>query len=96
MIPGFGKQTLSIGSHPGCDVVLQGAGVAPEHARLINQGSIAADVNGAMQFLVAARIENQGTVRAEAANSIVTIRSANFTNTGTVQELNGGKVLINP
>jgi ABC-type multidrug transport system ATPase subunit/pSer/pThr/pTyr-binding forkhead associated (FHA) protein len=38
MIQGFGKQTLSIGSHPQCDIVLQGAGVAPEHGKLINQG----------------------------------------------------------
>jgi ABC-type multidrug transport system ATPase subunit/predicted component of type VI protein secretion system len=38
MIPSFGKQTLVIGSHPQCDIVLQGAGVAPEHARIVNQG----------------------------------------------------------
>lgn len=38
MIPSFGKQTLTIGSHPQCDVVLQGPGVAPDHARLVNQG----------------------------------------------------------
>ena len=38
MIPGFGKQTLSIGSDPSCDIVLQGAGVASEHARLTHQG----------------------------------------------------------
>ena len=38
MIPGFGKQTITIGSAPGCDVVLAGAGVAPEHARIVHQG----------------------------------------------------------
>ncbi|MBM4358241.1 MAG: FHA domain-containing protein [Deltaproteobacteria bacterium] len=38
MIPSFGKQTLSIGSHPQCDIALQGPGVAPEHARIVNQG----------------------------------------------------------
>jgi len=38
MIPGFGKQTILIGSAPHCDVVLQGPGVAPEHARIIHQG----------------------------------------------------------
>ena len=38
MIPGFGKQTLTLGSAPQCDVVLQGPGVAPEHARLVHQG----------------------------------------------------------
>lgn len=38
MIPGFGKQTITIGSAPACDVVLQGAGVQPEHARIVHQG----------------------------------------------------------
>jgi ABC-type multidrug transport system ATPase subunit/pSer/pThr/pTyr-binding forkhead associated (FHA) protein len=38
MIPGFGKQTLTIGSDPRCDIVLQGAGIAAEHARLVHQG----------------------------------------------------------
>ncbi len=38
MIPGFGKQNLTIGSSPSCDVVLAGEGVMPEHARLIHQG----------------------------------------------------------
>lgn len=38
MIPSFGKQTVTIGSHPQCDVVLQSANVAAEHGRLVNQG----------------------------------------------------------
>lgn len=38
MVPGFGKQTLTVGSDPGCDVVLQGAGVAAEHGKLVHQG----------------------------------------------------------
>jgi ABC-type multidrug transport system ATPase subunit len=38
MIPGFGKQSLTLGSAPQCDVVLAGPGVAPEHARLVHQG----------------------------------------------------------
>ncbi len=38
MVPGFGKQTLTIGSAPGCDIVLAGAGVGPEHAKLVHQG----------------------------------------------------------
>src|SRR6188474_1533333 len=38
MIPGFGKQTITIGSAPTCDIRLGGPGVAPEHARLIHQG----------------------------------------------------------
>ncbi|MBI5533926.1 MAG: FHA domain-containing protein [Deltaproteobacteria bacterium] len=39
MIPGFGKQTIVIGSAPQCDIVLTGPGVAPEHARIVNQGA---------------------------------------------------------
>jgi ABC transport system ATP-binding/permease protein len=38
MIPGFGKQTILIGSAPHCDIVLSGPGVAPEHARIVHQG----------------------------------------------------------
>jgi ABC-type multidrug transport system ATPase subunit len=38
MISGFGKQTIVIGSAPHCDIVLQGPGVAPEHARIVHQG----------------------------------------------------------
>jgi ABC-type multidrug transport system ATPase subunit/pSer/pThr/pTyr-binding forkhead associated (FHA) protein len=38
MIPGFGKQNLTVGSAPSCDVVLAGEGVMPEHARIIHQG----------------------------------------------------------
>lgn len=38
MIPGFGKQSILIGSAPHCDIVLGAQGVAPEHARLVHQG----------------------------------------------------------
>ncbi|WP_434046942.1 MULTISPECIES: FHA domain-containing protein [Sorangium] len=38
MIPGLGKQSITIGSAPTCDVVLVAPGVLPEHARIINQG----------------------------------------------------------
>jgi ABC-type multidrug transport system ATPase subunit/pSer/pThr/pTyr-binding forkhead associated (FHA) protein len=38
VIPGFGKQNLTIGSSPSCDVVLAGEGVMPEHARIVHQG----------------------------------------------------------
>ncbi|MCA9619102.1 MAG: FHA domain-containing protein [Myxococcales bacterium] len=38
MLPGFGKQTLIIGSDPRCDIVLQAGGVASEHAKLVHQG----------------------------------------------------------
>src|SRR5882672_11246557 len=38
MIPGFGKQNLTVGSAPSCDVILAGEGAMPEHARIIHQG----------------------------------------------------------
>lgn len=38
MVPGFGKQSITIGSAPTCDVVLQAPGVQPEHARIVHQG----------------------------------------------------------
>ena len=37
MIPGLGKETLTLGSAPDCDVQLHGPGVAPLHARLVKQ-----------------------------------------------------------
>jgi len=39
MIPGFGKEQISIGSAPDNEVVLQGPGVAPRHARIAKQGA---------------------------------------------------------
>jgi ABC-type multidrug transport system ATPase subunit/pSer/pThr/pTyr-binding forkhead associated (FHA) protein len=38
MVPGFGKQTLTIGSDPSCDIVLQAPGVGSEHGKLVHQG----------------------------------------------------------
>ncbi|AUX31050.1 MULTISPECIES: FHA domain-containing protein [Sorangium] len=38
MIPGLGKQSITIGSAPTCDVVLVAPGVLPEHARIVHQG----------------------------------------------------------
>lgn len=38
MIPGFGKQTITIGSGEACDIRLGGPGVGAEHARLVHQG----------------------------------------------------------
>ncbi|MFO0675438.1 MAG: FHA domain-containing protein [Polyangiaceae bacterium] len=37
MIPGFGKEQVSLGSAPDNDIVLQGQGVAPHHARIVRQ-----------------------------------------------------------
>lgn len=38
MVPGFGKQSITIGSAATCDIVLVGDGVLPEHARIVHQG----------------------------------------------------------
>jgi ABC-type multidrug transport system ATPase subunit/pSer/pThr/pTyr-binding forkhead associated (FHA) protein len=38
MIPGFSKQTITIGSAPNADIRLAGPGVAPEHARIAHEG----------------------------------------------------------
>jgi ABC-type multidrug transport system ATPase subunit len=38
MIPGFGKQSITIGSAPECDLRLMGPGVLPVHARLNHLG----------------------------------------------------------
>lgn len=38
MLPGFGKQSITVGSAAGCDLVLSAPGVAPEHARIVHQG----------------------------------------------------------
>lgn len=38
MVPGFGKQIVTIGSAPSCDVVIPDGSVLPEHARLVHQG----------------------------------------------------------
>jgi ABC-type multidrug transport system ATPase subunit/pSer/pThr/pTyr-binding forkhead associated (FHA) protein len=38
MIPGFGNQSIRIGSDPSCEVVLQAPGVQPDHARIVHEG----------------------------------------------------------
>lgn len=64
MIPGFGKQTVVIGSAPGCDIVLQGSGVAPEHARLSFQGGqlLFTDAGVAPSFAGGQQVQPSGTV----------------------------------
>src|SRR5215468_2077671 len=37
MVPGLGKEQITVGSAPGNDIVLQGPGVAPQHARIVKQ-----------------------------------------------------------
>lgn len=46
MIPGFGKEQISLGSAPDNDVVLQGPGVAPHHARIVKQGPQLSFIDG--------------------------------------------------
>ena len=46
MIPGLGKEQISIGSAPGCDVLLQGPGVAPQHARIVKQNGLLVFIDG--------------------------------------------------
>lgn len=38
MIPGIGKNLVTIGSGPNCDIRVGGANVAPEHARVLHDG----------------------------------------------------------
>ena len=38
MLSGLGKQTITIGSAPDCDIRLSDPGIAPVHARIVNQG----------------------------------------------------------
>ncbi len=40
MIPGIGREHITIGSAPDADIVLQGPGVAPHHARVVKQGGL--------------------------------------------------------
>jgi ABC transport system ATP-binding/permease protein len=44
MIPGLGREFVTLGSAPDCDVVLQGPGVLPHHARIVKHG-------GALAFI---------------------------------------------
>ena len=44
MIPGIGREQITLGSAPDADFVLQGPGVAPHHARIVKQ-------NGALFFV---------------------------------------------
>jgi ABC-type multidrug transport system ATPase subunit/pSer/pThr/pTyr-binding forkhead associated (FHA) protein/ABC-type transport system involved in multi-copper enzyme maturation permease subunit len=37
---GFGREQITIGSAPHCDVVLQAPGVAPQHARIVKQAGV--------------------------------------------------------
>ena len=64
--------------------------------KLINQGVISADVAGGTLTIAPTQFENPGTLRADGAGAAVVVRVTPFTNTGTIEELNGGRVLINP
>ncbi|HVU00659.1 MAG TPA: FHA domain-containing protein [Polyangiaceae bacterium] len=45
MVPGFGKQSIVIGSAPSADIRLGGPSVLPEHAKLVHEG------NGRLTFM---------------------------------------------
>ena len=63
---------------------------------LINQGLISADVAGGALTINPGQFSNPGVISATVPGATVIIRVTPFTNTGTIQELNGGRVLINP
>ena len=54
MIPGFGKQNLTVGSLPTCDIVLSGDGIAQEHARIVHLGG------GKLLFVCGAGVAHAG------------------------------------
>lgn len=85
--------TLTLGQ----DVVLRGqVGTVTGSGGIINQGLIAADVARASVTVNPSQFQNDGTLRASAEGANLIVRVPAFTNTGKVEELNGGKVLINP
>jgi hypothetical protein len=62
---------------------------------LNNQGTIASDAGAAISVL-GNPVTNSGTLRADGAGAKITVQSTPFNNAGTIQELNGGKVIVNP
>jgi len=89
--------TLTLG--PG--MVVRGAsgnvgGVDFGVRKLINRGLIAAEAPGGTLSVFPTDFENSGTLRADGAGSRLVVNVTPFNNTGTIQELNGGRVVINP
>src|SRR6185436_19055254 len=82
------------------DVIIRGkSGTIRDNAvgaKLINQGIISTDVQAGQLNIIAAQFQNSGRIKASAPASLITIRSANFSNSGSTEELNGGKIQINP
>ncbi len=64
--------------------------------KLINQGLISSDVPGGTLTIFATETQNDGTLRADGPGTQMIIRSNPFTDNGQIEELNGGKVLMNP
>jgi hypothetical protein len=64
--------------------------------KLINQGTISANVPGATLVISPEQFENSGTLRADGAGATLTIRANPFTNNGTTNELNGGRINVIP
>lgn len=70
-------------------------GVNFGNRRLINRGLIAADVAGGRLTLFPTELQNPGTLRADGVGTVVTVQVPG-SQTPTIEELNGGKVLVNP
>jgi ABC-type multidrug transport system ATPase subunit/pSer/pThr/pTyr-binding forkhead associated (FHA) protein len=63
-IPGLGKEQVTLGSAPDCDIVLSGPGVAPHHARIVRQ-------QGALYFVDAGAAPSAANGAPVAPNTMV-------------------------
>jgi hypothetical protein len=68
----------------------------PGPRKLINQGLIAADVEGGALLIRVDAFDNAGTLAATTAGSTITIAAHPFVNTGALQEANGGRIVVEP
>lgn len=94
-----GNATLTLGPNTivrGKNGNLQQGVFLGANDRLVNQGLIAADVAGGTINIRPSQFENLGTLRATAEGAKVVVHVTPFTNGGILEQLNGGKVLINP
>jgi ABC-type multidrug transport system ATPase subunit/pSer/pThr/pTyr-binding forkhead associated (FHA) protein len=46
VIPGIGREQITVGSAPNCDVVIQAPGVGPQHARIVKQAGALVYIDG--------------------------------------------------
>lgn len=82
----------------GAGVTIRGAPGSIGNATqpLINQGTIGADVLGKNINVFGTPVTNEGTLKVDGAGTTITVGANPFANSGTVQELNGGKIIVNP